>query len=232
MRGSIPNEDTPCVAGRAILTKISNERFPDVRRKRKLVVITSLPTHCEYSGPPVDIVEFQANDFARTEPQTGQKQKKCIIPATDRGAPIAGLDYPFDFVRLQVLRYFRQSPSCHRRKGPCEVTLGLSGAEEKPAERTQRRHHQLRCSRITGTSMPQHETGNVVRGESPNTHRALSKTFHQELSDEAPISRTCSWTKTAFLPEIVFIPLLQCCKRGLVDGWLRRRDNALPTQML
>jgi len=45
MRGSIPNKDTPGVAGRTIVTKISRDRLPDVRRKGKLVVITSLPTH-------------------------------------------------------------------------------------------------------------------------------------------------------------------------------------------
>ena len=143
MRRAIPNENTPSATGRAIFTQVGSDGFTDVGRKRKLVVIASLPTHREHTGPPIDIVQFQGDDFARSEPQSSQKQKECIIPATDRGAPIASLDQPLDFMRLKVLRQFRQSPGSHGRKGPGEVMLGLSGSKEKPAERTQRRDFQL-----------------------------------------------------------------------------------------
>jgi hypothetical protein len=209
MRGSIPNEDASCAAARTILTKVRRNRFPDVGRKRKLIVITSLPTHREHAGPPIDIAQFQGKDFARAESQASKQQKQCIIPATNRGVPIASLDHPFHFLRLKIPRHFSQPPGSHGRKGPCEVTLGLSESEQKPTERTQRRHHQLRHSGITGSGVPQHEVGDVVRDELPKTDRASSKTFDQEPPEEAPIAGACSWAKPAFLPEIVFIMLPQ-----------------------
>ena len=59
-----------------------------------------------------------------------------MIPPTNRGIPIASLDYPFHFLRLKIPRHFRQPPGSHGRKGPCEVTLGLSESKQKPTERT------------------------------------------------------------------------------------------------
>jgi hypothetical protein len=61
--------------------------------------------------------------------------------------------------------------------------------------------------------MPQHEAGDVVGDELPKTDRASSKTFDQELSDETLIAGDCSWAKSTFFPEIVFITLPQCCQR-------------------
>ena len=136
MRCPAADEDTPCAAEWAILTQVSRDRLSDVGRKRKLVVITSLATHREHTGPPIDIIEFQSDDFARSEPQAGQEQKDCVIPTSNRCAAIASLDHPFDFLRLKILRHFRQPPGSHGRNGPCEVTFGLSVSEEKPAEGT------------------------------------------------------------------------------------------------
>ena len=134
MRGSTPDEDASCAAAWAILADVRRDRFPDVGRKRKLVVITPLSTHCEHTGPPIDIAQFQGEDFARAESQTRQQQKQCIIPATNREIPIASLDHPFYFRWLKVPWHFRQSPGSHGRKGSCEVTLGLARAEQKSAE--------------------------------------------------------------------------------------------------
>jgi hypothetical protein len=213
MRGSIPDEDASCAAAWAILADVRRDRFPDVGRKRKLVVITPLPTHREHTGPPIDIAQFQREDFARAESQTRQQQKQCIIPATDRSLAITSLDHPFHFLRLKVPRHFRQPPSRHGRKDSGEVPLGHSGLEEKPAERTQRRDHQLRHFGTAGTAVPQHEVGDIVGDELSKTDRASSKTFDQELSDEAPIAGDCSRAKSTFFPEIVFITSPQCCQR-------------------
>ena len=143
MGGSIPDEHAACVAAWAILAEVRRDRFPDVGRKRKLVVITPLPTHREHTGPPIDIAQFQGEAFARAKSQARQQQKQCIIPATNRGIPIASLEHSFHFLRLKVPWHFCQSPGSHGWKGPCEVTLRLSGSVQKPAERAQRRDFQL-----------------------------------------------------------------------------------------
>ena len=72
MRGSMPKEDASRAAAWAILTEVRRDRFPDVGRQWKLVVITPLPTHREHTGSPIDILQFQGKDFARTEPQARQ----------------------------------------------------------------------------------------------------------------------------------------------------------------
>jgi hypothetical protein len=137
------------------LSQVGSDRFSHIGRKRKPVVITSLATYREYTGPPVDIVEFQGDYFACSQPQAGQEKHDCVITTTNRCTAIASMDDPFDFFRLKVPRNFSESPCSHGRNGPSEFTLDLSVPEEKPEEGTEGCHHQLGRSGTTGTGVPQ-----------------------------------------------------------------------------
>jgi hypothetical protein len=226
------DENTPCGAGWAILPQVGSDRLSDILRKRKVVMITTLATDREHSGPPIDIIEFQSDDFARSQPQAGQEEKDSVIATSDRCAAIARLDNPFDLVRLQVSGHTRELPGSHGRNGPCQVTLGLSVSEEKPEKGAECRHHQLGHSWAAGTGVPKQETRDVVRGQFLKTNVFCPKTFHKETSEERPIPGDCYGRKTAFLQEIVLIPFLQCCQRRLIDHCLRRLNKALVTQVL
>jgi hypothetical protein len=196
-----------------------------------VIVITSFPTHREYSGPPVNIIEYQGHYFACSQPQSGQEKNDCIITTTDRSIPIASMEDPFDFFYLKIPWHFRESPCSHAGNGPCEVSLGLPVLEEKPEKRAERRHHQLGHSGAAGTGVPKQETRDVVRGQFPKTNAFSSITFNKETSKERPIPGDRYGRKTAFLPEIVLIPFLQRCQRSLIDRRLRRPNNALLTQV-
>jgi hypothetical protein len=191
------------------LPQVGGKCFADVRRERKEVVITPLSTHCEHPGPPIDIVEFQGDHFACAEPQAGQKQYHCTIAATDRRAAVAGLDDPFDIIRLKVPRNIHQPPSGHRWNGSCEVNLRLSASEEKATERADRRHHQLGSSGTARTGVPEYEAGDIVRDELSKTDLASSKTFFDELLEVAPVSGDCFRRNTTFPEEILFITFPQ-----------------------
>ena len=64
----VADKNTPRCARRATLSQIGGDRLSDVVRERKLVTITSLATHREYASPPIDIIEFQGEHFARAVP--------------------------------------------------------------------------------------------------------------------------------------------------------------------
>jgi hypothetical protein len=103
----------------------------------------------------VDIVQFQDDYFACSQSQPSEEKNDCVITTTDRPAAIAGLDDPFDLIRLKVLRHFSESPCGHGWNGACELALGLSVPEEKPEEGTEGCHHELGRSGTTGTGIPQ-----------------------------------------------------------------------------
>jgi hypothetical protein len=71
MRRPIPDENAPCGAGRAILPEIGSDCLPNIGRKREIIAITSLSTDQKQTGPPIDIVEFQGDHFARAKSQAG-----------------------------------------------------------------------------------------------------------------------------------------------------------------
>ena len=112
------DEDTPCGAEWAILPQVNSDRLSDILRKRKVVVITSLATHREHTGPPIDIIEFQSDDFARSQPQAGQEEKDCVIATSNRCAAIARPDNPFDLIRLQMFGHASEPPGSHGRNVP------------------------------------------------------------------------------------------------------------------
>ena len=137
------------------MPQVSSYGFSHVGRKRKAVVITSLPAYCQYTTPPVDVIKFQRDHLACSQPQAGQQKKHRAITSTDGGVPIASIDNPFDLFGLEVPRHLSEPPCRYSRNGPCEVTLGLSVPDEKPEKRAEGRHHQFGCSRTARTGVAQ-----------------------------------------------------------------------------
>jgi hypothetical protein len=113
----------------AILPQVGSNRFSHIGRKRKTIMITPLPTYGEHTSPPVDIVQFQGEYFACSQPQSNQQKNNCVITTTDRNTPIASMESLFHLFRLKVPWHFSESPCSHGRNGPCQIGLGLSEPE-------------------------------------------------------------------------------------------------------
>jgi hypothetical protein len=146
MRRFAANENTSCRAARASFVEVNSDGFADIRRKWKAVMIASLAAHRKHAGPPIDVVEFQGNDFARSQPKAGQQQNNGAITARDGSIPLASVDHLLDFCWREILGHLRQSPCRHPRNRSCEIRLCLSVLEEKPKEGTQGWHYQFDCA--------------------------------------------------------------------------------------
>jgi hypothetical protein len=229
MRCLVPDENAACCAARPILPQVGRDRFSDITRKRKAIVVTSLATHRKHSGPPIDIVEFQGDDLTCTQPQAGQEQKDCVITAADRGAPITSLDDPLDLVLLNVPGQLGMSPGWHGRNGRRQVAIDLPLSEEKPEEGAKCCYHQLGNSGTAGTGMTEQKTRDVIRAEFAKTNMFFPKTLNEETSEEIPIPADRYRSKAPFLPEIGFILLLKHSQRGSIYRQLCRLNDALGT---
>ena len=109
-----------------MVAQVVGQGLADIGRERERVVRAALPPHLQHAGPPVDIIEFQGDHLAGPQSQAGQQENDGVITAGDGRVPLASVDDPFDFFRLEVLRHLGESPLRHGRDGPREVNLGLS----------------------------------------------------------------------------------------------------------
>jgi len=233
VRRLVPNEQSPCRASRTILAKIGSNGFADIGGKGQAVVIASLPMHGQHASSPVDIVEFQGDDFAGSESQPGQDKKDRVITTGDgRVSAVASLDKSFDLVRRQVFWQLREPPGRHRRHGPGQIRFSLAVLKEKPADGAQSRHHQLGFSWTTRTSVSQDETGNVVGDQLPNTDVFVLETLTDETPEEFPIPGGCYRSKSTFLLEKDLESPLEHGQRRVIDRRPRCWNNTLLTQML
>src|SRR5271166_3306023 len=214
MRRLVPDEHAPCRARRTMLAQVGSHCFADISGKRKSVVIASLPMYCQHAGSPVDIVEFQGDDFAGSQPQPGQEKKdRAITTSNGRVSSVASMDNSFDLFGREILRDFSEPPRRYCRNGPCKVTCGFSMLEEKPKEGSQRRHHQLGFSWTARAGVSQEETRDILRDQLPNTNGCVPEAFSDETPNESPIPGRCHRRKRAFLFEEVLISLLKPCQR-------------------
>jgi hypothetical protein len=214
-----------------MVAQVAGQGLPDIGRERETVVRASLPPHLQHTSSPVDIIEFQGDYFAGSQPQAGQQEDDGIITARDGGVPLASEDNPFDFFRLEVLRYLGESPLRHSRDGSREVTLGLAVLEEKPEEGAQGRHHQTGDFGAARSGVSQEETRDVIRGQFPDADRPIPEAFDEETPDEGPVPGDRSRGKAAFLLEVVDILASERRQWGLVGRWLWRSNGAPLAEM-
>jgi hypothetical protein len=83
MRCPVPDEDMACGAGRPILPEVGSDCLSDIVGKREAIVVASLAAHRKHTDSPINIAEFQGDDFACPQSQASQEQKDRVITTPD-----------------------------------------------------------------------------------------------------------------------------------------------------
>ena len=138
VRRPTADENVACHAvSWAMLVQVDRDGFSHIGRKRKAVVKASLASDRQHTGPPVDVIKFQGDDFTCSQSQAGQEKNEMRDRDNPRECCEPGLDDSFDVLRLKVPRHFSKSPSRDARDSPSQITLGLPTVEEEPKERAE-----------------------------------------------------------------------------------------------
>jgi hypothetical protein len=187
------------------MAEVAGHCLTDIRRQRQAVVLASLAPYLQYSGSPIDVIEFQGNDLARPQPQTGQQKDDSAIARSCGAVPVASADDPFNLLGREVLRQIGEPPLRNGRNGSRKIALRLPIQEQKSKEGTQGRYHHLGSVGTALASMSQEERSDVVKGQVAGADRCVPKVFNEETPSEATVMMDCCRDKTAFFVEVAFI---------------------------
>ena len=98
------------------------------------------PTHRDLARSPVDVVEFQSDDFSGTKTKVREQSQDGKVPPADRRALVARPEQPIDLLRAEILRKRRQSPVRHPWYAGREVPFDRPPLQEEAKDRSQGGH--------------------------------------------------------------------------------------------
>ena len=77
-------ENAAAAAGPPTMVQVVRNRLADLMGQRKIVAYSSLCTHVQRRGTPVNVVEFEKGDVAQAQSQPCKQQQNAVV-ATPRG---------------------------------------------------------------------------------------------------------------------------------------------------
>lgn len=80
------------------IAAIVGDRLADINRQRQRLAPIALARHEQLPGAPVDVVYRQTGHFRAPQTQPRQDFEDGVIPESDTGSAITGLEYPGDLV--------------------------------------------------------------------------------------------------------------------------------------
>ena len=130
----VPEEHPAAGALGSASLDVPGQRFPDVARKRETVLTATLSAHEDLTEAPIDIVEFEPDDFSAAQSEADEEHQDGVIAASQRTATVAAPQQTGHLARLDRPRQVRGPPR-HRQHGlvkhPIRQTLHLQPAKER-----------------------------------------------------------------------------------------------------
>jgi hypothetical protein len=115
----------------SIQTQILNNRGSDIAWQRKKVLSAAFASDQHLTCPPVDVSQFEEDDFAGSKSQFRQQDQDRIISATGCSGPIWSIQHSLNFLGGEFFRDAGLGPSANswNRRGEIVTDLTLHVGE-------------------------------------------------------------------------------------------------------
>jgi hypothetical protein len=221
-----PDEDPSRRAARACVPEIADQSLADLPRQREAILLRPFTPHCDLTGTPIDILQFQRHDLTGTKTQASQEKQDGIVASTRGVGPIAGLQELLDLIRGERLRQRRQVPIRHCQNATRQVSPDFPSKSEEAKERSECSNHDLDVPVTPVAGAPENESGDVVGAQMMEPDRPSPKTLRQEASNERKVVDLRSPREPAFLREVLGESAFDRTRRlSSRLGWFRRNRS-------
>lgn len=129
----MPHEDFARTGLWTVVSKIRDQRLLDRGGQREHERAARLgPSHPQHPGPPVDVIDTQVDDLARTEAVDGEQQEHRVVATADGGVLIGRGQQATHVIEADRRRQRREPIPPRNLYKPRPVLTGASGPMEMP----------------------------------------------------------------------------------------------------
>jgi hypothetical protein len=122
---------------------IGSDCASDVMRQRQAILPSALASDDEFASIPIDVVQGQRRDFARSETKANQDENDCERAHSPGRPTVAPAEETPHVARRQPLRKRGQPPARYRWRRSGEVTCKRAPNVQEPQQRAERGHLEL-----------------------------------------------------------------------------------------
>jgi hypothetical protein len=231
-RGAAGHEQLPTPRSRTSVGQISSQGLAHLDRQWQPVTTSCLAADHQLATAPVHVVQLQARDLDRAQPEPRHQDHDREVAGSDRGGPVAAIQQRRDIRRGQRRRYAGVVPAGDRRHRRRQRQRRQALQIQSPQQRTQLRNTALRRAHAAAGAFGKQEPAHLDAGQARDIHRTGAKgLLLQEPAGGVLVTQHRRRRQVTIVDQPLVVGLDQLIQRG-ARGWTAGHHDVFVNQVL